>query len=78
MTGLQVIAQAPHGDITIVQYETGAIRICRNGKPLPVVVKDTLRPIAIELGIDLLNGKGGVKKELAREICTAGISGVSA
>lgn len=61
LTDLQVVAQAPYGDISIVQYETGAIRIFRDGEPLPVVVKDTLRPIAIELGIDLLNGKGGVK-----------------
>ncbi len=73
LTDLQVIAQAPYGDISIVQYENGAVRLCRDGKPLPIVVKERLKPIAVELGVDILNSKGGVKntQQLGNDIIRA-------
>ncbi len=73
LTDLQVIAQAPYGDISIVQYENGAVRICRDGEPLPIVVKERLKPIAVELGVDILNSKGGVKntQQLGNDIIRA-------
>jgi hypothetical protein len=61
LTELQVIAKAAFRGIEIVQYENGAVRICKDDIPLPVVVKDRLKPIAIELGVDILNTKGSVK-----------------
>lgn len=73
LTDLQVIAQAPYGDISIVQYENGAVRICRDGEPLPIVVKEKLKPIAVELGVDIQNSKGGVKntQQLGNDIIRA-------
>jgi len=73
LTDLQVIAQAPYGNISIVQYENGAVRICRDGEPLPIVVKERLKPIAVELGVDILNSKGGVKntQQLGNDIIRA-------
>lgn len=58
---LEIMARAPYSDFEIVQYETGAIRICRGEEALPVVVKELLRPIATEVGVDLFNSKGGLK-----------------
>lgn len=70
---LKIISKAPYADIDIVQFENGAIRICQDNKLLPVVVKEKLRPIAVELGIDLLNGKGGMKntQQLGSDIIRA-------
>jgi hypothetical protein len=33
----------------------------RDGKVQPVVVKDVLRPIAAELGVEVLNSQGEIK-----------------
>jgi hypothetical protein len=48
-------------DFDIVRYESGAIRIVRDGIIQPVVVKNELRPIAAEVGVDVLNSRGAVK-----------------
>jgi hypothetical protein len=58
---LRVTARARHSELEIVRYESGAIRILRNGVIQPVVVKDVLRPIAADLGVSLLNLKGETK-----------------
>lgn len=58
---LEITARASYADFEIVQYESGAIRIHRNGEVQPVVVKDLLRPIATEIGVDLFNSKGGLR-----------------
>lgn len=58
---LEVMARAGYSDFEIVQYESGAIRIRRDGEVLPVVVKELLRPIATEVGVDLFNSKGGLR-----------------
>jgi len=58
---LRVTARARHSDFEIVRYESGAIRILRDGVIQPVVVKDVLRPIAADLGVSLLNPKGETK-----------------
>ncbi|MDR6901500.1 hypothetical protein [Rhizobium miluonense] len=58
---LEITARAPYADLEIIQYESGAIRIWRNGELQPVVVKEMLRPIATEIGVDLFNSKGGLK-----------------
>lgn len=70
---LQIISQAAFADIHIAQFENGAIRILQDGKPLRIVVKEKLRPIAVELGVDLLNGKGGMKntQQLGADIIRA-------
>lgn len=62
---LEITGSASYADLKIVQYESGAIRICRNGEVQPVVVKEVLRPIAIEVGVDLFNSKGGLKEHSA-------------
>ncbi|MGO4319471.1 hypothetical protein [Agrobacterium radiobacter] len=41
--------------------KNGAIRIFRNGEPQKVIVKETLRSVAADIGVDLLNSKGGLK-----------------
>ena len=58
---LEITARSPYADLEIIQYESGAIRIWRNGELQPVVVKEILRPIATEIGVDLFNSKGGLK-----------------
>src|SRR4051794_3573186 len=42
---LRITARARYSDFEIVRYESGAIRIMRDGIVQPVVVKDILRPI---------------------------------
>ncbi|MUO78227.1 hypothetical protein GOZ78_09250 [Agrobacterium vitis] len=58
---LEVTDRAFHNDIEILRYESGAIRVHRDGLPQKIVVKDLLRSIAKEVGVDLLNSKGGLK-----------------
>lgn len=58
---LDIIDKAPYSDLEIVRYESGAIRIFRNGEEQPIVVKGLLRSIAAEVGVDLFNSKGGSK-----------------
>lgn len=58
---LEITARAAYADLEIVQYESGAIRIRRHGEVQPGVVKEVLRPIATEVGVDLFNSKGGLK-----------------
>jgi hypothetical protein len=58
---LRVTARASYSDFEIVRYESGAIRIMRDGVVQPVVVKDILRPIAAEVRVDLLNPRGEAK-----------------
>lgn len=62
---LRVTGRAAYSDMEIVQYESGAIRIMRDGVVQPVVVKDALRPIAADVGVDLLNSRGGTKNTQA-------------
>jgi len=58
---LRVTARARYSDMEIVRYESGAVRILRDGVVQPVVVKDILRPIAAEVGVEVLNSRGEVK-----------------
>lgn len=58
---LRITARASRADLEIVRYESGAIRILRDGVVQPVVVKDVLRPIAAEVGVSLPNPKGETK-----------------
>ncbi|MDW9596413.1 hypothetical protein GOA63_30200 [Sinorhizobium meliloti] len=58
---LEITARAAYADLEIVQYESGAIRIRRHGEVQAGVVKEVLRPIATEVGVDLFNSKGGLK-----------------
>lgn len=58
---LEIIDRARYSDLEIVRYESGAIRIFRDGEEQPIVVKGLLRSIAAEVGVDLLNSKGGSK-----------------
>ncbi len=62
---LEIAGKAPYSDFEIVKYENGAIRIFRNGEPQKVIVKETLRSVAADIGVDLLNSKGGLKKHSA-------------
>lgn len=62
---LRITARASHADFEIVRYESGAIRILRDGVVQPVVVKDVLRPVAAEVGASLLNPKGETKNTQA-------------
>lgn len=62
---LRITARASHADFEIVRYESGAVRILRDGAVLPVVVKDVLRPIAADLGVSLLNSRGEPKNTQA-------------
>lgn len=73
LTDLKIIAQMRWKGTEIVQYENGAVRICKDGKPLAVVVKDVLKPIAVELGVDIMNAKGGIKntQQLGNDIIRA-------
>lgn len=58
---LAITARACYAEFEIVQYESGAIRIRRNGEVQQLVVKESLRTIATEVGVDLFNSKGGLK-----------------
>lgn len=58
---LEITDRAPYSDLEIVRYESGAIRVCRDGKEQPSVVKGLLRSVAAEIGADLFNSKGGSK-----------------
>jgi hypothetical protein len=58
---LEITARAPYSDIEIVKYESGAIRVFRDGAEQPVVAKEILRSIASKVGVDVFNSKGGLK-----------------
>lgn len=58
---LRITARAKWSDFEIVRYESGPIRILRDGVVQPVVVKDVLRPLATELGVSLQTAKGEAK-----------------
>lgn len=58
---LEVTAKASYSNFEIVKYESGAIRILQGETVQPIVVKETLRSIAAEVGVDLFNSKGGLK-----------------
>jgi hypothetical protein len=62
---LRITARASYSDFEIVRYESGAVRILRDGIVQPVVVKDVLRSIAADLGISLLNSRGETKNTQA-------------
>jgi len=70
---LEITALATYANLEIVQYENGAIRIRSRGEIQPVVVKEVLRPIATEVGVDLFNSKGGLKntQQLGSDIIRA-------
>lgn len=58
---LEITARAPYSDVEIIRYESGAIRVFRDGAEQPVVVKEVLRSIASKVGVDVFNSKGGLK-----------------
>ncbi|WP_165505669.1 DUF6998 domain-containing protein [Rhizobium leguminosarum] len=58
---LEITARASYADTEIVRFESGAIRIFRAGEEQQGVVKEILRSIAAEVGVDLTNSKGGLK-----------------
>lgn len=58
---LEITARASYTDFEIIKFESGAIRIFREGAEQQVVVKEILRSIAAEVGVDLFNSKGGLK-----------------
>lgn len=58
---LEITDRAPYSDLEIVRYESGAIRVWRDGKEQPIVVKGLPRSVAAEVGVDLFNSKGGSK-----------------
>jgi hypothetical protein len=58
---LRVTTRARQSDFEIVRYESGTVRILRDGVIQPVVVKDVLRPIAADLCVSLLNSKRETK-----------------
>lgn len=61
LESLEIAGRASYSDFEIVKYENGVIRILRNGEPQRVVVKETLRSVAAEIGVDLFNSKDGLK-----------------
>jgi len=61
LESLEIAGRASYSDFEIVKYENGVIRILRNGEPQHVVVKETLRSVSAEIGVDLFNSKGGLK-----------------
>lgn len=58
---LEITAKATYSDLEVVKYESGAIRILQGGAVQEGAVKETLRSIATDVGVDLLNSKGGLK-----------------
>ncbi|MES5099253.1 hypothetical protein ABUK73_13570 [Agrobacterium sp. BA1120] len=58
---LEITARASYSDLEVVKYESGAIRILQHGTVQQGVVKEALRSIATEVGVDLFNSKGGLK-----------------
>lgn len=58
---LEIAARASYSDLEVVKYESGAIRILQGGAVQHGVVKETLRSIATDVGVDLFNSKGGLK-----------------
>lgn len=58
---LRITARAKWSNFEIVRYESGPIRILRDGIVQPVVVKDVLRPLATELGVSLTTARGEAK-----------------
>lgn len=58
---LEITARAPYAGLEVVKYESGAIRILQGGAVIEGVVKETLRSIATDVGVDLFNSKGGLK-----------------
>jgi hypothetical protein len=73
ISDLEVVAQATYRDWEIRKYENGAIRIAMNGELQDVTVKDILRIIAPEVGVDVLNSAGAAKntQQLGAEILRA-------
>ncbi len=58
---LEITARATYSDLEVVKYESGAIRIFQGGAVQQGVVKETLRSIATDVGVDLFNSRGGLK-----------------
>jgi hypothetical protein len=58
---LRITARARWSAFEIVRYESGPIRILRDGLVQAVVVKDILRPLATQLGVSLHTAKGEAK-----------------
>ncbi len=52
LESLETAGRASYFDFEIVKYENGVIRILRNGEPQHVVVKEILRLVAAEIGVD--------------------------
>lgn len=75
---LKITVRAKYKDVEIVKYESGAIRILREGVVQDVVVKDVLRPIAAEFGIDVFNPRGDLKntRVLGAEVIRALNAGI--
>lgn len=70
---LGITARAHHRDWEIRKYENGAIRIAINGVLQEITVKDVLRLIAPEVGVEVVSSSGAVKntQQLGAEIIRA-------
>lgn len=68
-----ITARAHFKEWEIIKYESGAIRIAIDGVVQTVVVKDVLRLIAPEVGVEVTDAVGGVKntQRLGAEIIRA-------
>lgn len=62
---LRITARAHYSDFEIVRYESGAIGILRDGVAQPIVVKEFLKPIAADVGVEIVNARGGSKNTRA-------------
>lgn len=70
---LSVVARAVFDGIEFRKFESGAIRIAKDGTIQQIVVKDFLRAIAPEVGVEISNAAGGDKntQQLGAEVIRA-------
>lgn len=68
---MTVVAQADYASVKILQYENGTMAVERSGVREPQA-KPTLREVAAEIGVSLLNGSGNPKntRQLGSDILT--------
>ncbi|MGY8607431.1 hypothetical protein ACTVH1_17335 [Gluconobacter cerinus] len=68
----KVVRQGTLGDTSVLEYESGAIEVQKDGVPVPVT-KPALREVAAQLGVGLLNGNGNPRntRQLGAEVIAA-------
>lgn len=73
LEALKVTAEVAYKSWVIRRYESGAIRIVVDNVVQPIVVKDVLRLIAPEVGVDVSTAAGEIKntQQLGAEIIRA-------